>query len=71
MDKNKHEQIKELIILVGGLLIVVVCICIVGFLLYSSNNNERDMPQYAITFFSSITTLVLGYLFGKFLGGRK
>ena len=71
MNKLKHEQVKELVLLIGGLILVSICIAAVAFLLYSSNNNGNELPQYAITFFSSITTLILGYLFGKFIGGQK
>lgn len=56
---------KDMALLVGGLLIVLVCIGIVGYLLYSSSTNSKPMPEYALTFFTSITTLILGYLFGK------
>lgn len=72
MNKDKHEQIKELILLICGLLIVLICIITVGILLYTSSKNNYEMPGYAIAFFSSITTLILGYLFGsKLIGGRK
>jgi len=56
---------KEWVLLIGGLLIVIVCIGMVGFLLYQSMTNKLDVPEYALAFFSSITTLVLGYLFGR------
>lgn len=70
MAKTKHEKKKELIILIGGLLTVLICILTVGFLLYQSIVNNAQIPEYAFVFFSSITSLVLGYLFGsKFLGG--
>jgi len=69
--KDKHEQKKELILLIGGFLIVFVCIGTVGFLLYNSNVNNVTMPEYAVAFFSSVTTLILGYLFGSKLIGNN
>jgi len=64
-DKLKREHHKDLILLIGGLIIVGICIGMVGFLLYQSMIKEAKVPDYAIAFFSSITTLILGYLFGK------
>ncbi len=64
-DFKKREHHKELILLVGGLIIVAICIAMVGFLLYQSMIQNMEVPDYAIAFFSSITTLILGYLFGR------
>jgi len=64
-DKQRREHHKELILLIGGLIIVAVCIGMVGFLLYQSMVKQVAIPDYAIAFFSSITTLILGYLFGR------
>lgn len=64
-DKQKREHNKELILLIGGLIIVAICVGMVGFLLYQSMVKQVKIPEYAIAFFSSITTLILGYLFGK------
>ena len=64
-DKQKREHHKDLILLIGGLIIVAICIGMVGFLLYHSMVKQAQVPDYAIAFFSSITTLILGYLFGK------
>lgn len=55
--------------MVGGLIIVIICIAMVGFLLYESMIEKIAIPEYAIAFFSSITTLVLGYLFGRNFNG--
>ncbi len=61
--KRKHN--KDLILLGCGFIIVIICIVMVGFLLSQSMNNQTQIPEYAIAFYSSITTLILGYLFGK------
>lgn len=72
MKAEKHEQMKEMIILVGGLAIVIICILTVGFLVYNSIIKNLAIPEYSIAFFTSITTLILGYLFGsKIIGGKK
>ena len=67
-EKSKRDHHKEMILLIGGLIIVAVCIGMVGFLLYQSMVKQVKVPEYAMAFFSSITTLILGYLFGK---GKK
>jgi drug/metabolite transporter (DMT)-like permease len=64
-EKQKREHHKEMILLIGGLIIVAICIAMVGFLLYQSMVKQIKVPDYAIAFFSSITTLILGYLFGR------
>lgn len=66
-DKEKllREHHKDMVLLVGGLIMVGICIGMVGFLLYQSMINGISVPEYAIAFFSSITTLILGYLFGR------
>lgn len=67
--KGKHEKRQENILLVGGLIIVTVCIVMVSLLVYQSFVNSVQIPEYAIVFFSSISTLILGYLFGKGVRG--
>jgi len=56
---------KEWFLLIGGLFICFVCIIIVGVLLYLSMILNRQIPEYALAFFTSITTLILGYIFGR------
>lgn len=64
-EQLKREHNKDLILLVGGLVIVGICIGMVGFLLYQSLIKQTPVPHYSLAFFGSITTLILGYLFGK------
>jgi hypothetical protein len=61
----KRENKKELALIIGGLVIVAICISMVCFLLYQSMIKGTVIPEYALAFFSSITTLILGYLFGR------
>ena len=65
--KDKHDKLKELILLVGGLVIVIGSMIMVGFLVYQSMIRGVVIPEYAIAFFSSVATLILGYLFGKLI----
>jgi uncharacterized protein YpmB len=65
MRKTKHEKRQDLILIFGGLIIVIICIVMVSFLLYQSNVNKQPISEYAIAFYGSISTLILGYLFGK------
>ena len=64
-EKQKRDHTKDMILLIGGLFIVAVSIVVVGTLLYSSMSSNNPLPEYALAFFSSITTLILGYLFGR------
>ena len=64
----KKKNSKEWVLIVGGIVIILVCIAMVGFLLNKSMVEESEIPGYGIAFFSSITTLILGYLFGR--GGK-
>jgi len=62
---DKHQRKKELILLVAGLIIVIICIVTTALLVYYSMTNKTDVPEYAIAFFGSISSLMIGYLFGK------
>jgi len=64
-DKAKRKHQKEMVVTVGSLVIVVICIGVVGFLLYQSLVLKQTVPEYAIAFFSSIATLIIGYVFGN------
>ena len=65
MSKNKYIEKKELIILVGGLVIVILCILSVAFLMYHSIKSQQTLPEYYITIFASIATLIIGYILGN------
>jgi hypothetical protein len=64
-NNNVKENKKAWVLLIGGLIIIIVCVGMVGWLIYQSMINNKEIPDYAIAFFSSITTLILGYLFGR------
>ena len=63
--KDKHEKRKEMVVLYGGLIIVIICIATLAFLMYQSMINKMEIPEYSVAFFGSITTLIIGYIFGK------
>lgn len=63
ITKRKHQ--KEIIILIGSFIIVIICIGVVAWLIYTSLILKQPIPEYAIAFFSSIATLIIGYTFGK------
>jgi predicted Co/Zn/Cd cation transporter (cation efflux family) len=67
-EKSKDKR-DWLILTIGGIVIVLLCIFAVFWLIGKSMDTGIEIPQYSIAFFSSITTLILGYLFGK--GGNK
>lgn len=64
-EEQKRKHRKDLIIVIGGLIIVVICLGVVGFLLYQSLAHNQQIPEYALAFFSSIATLIIGYIFGN------
>ena len=64
-EEQKRKHRKDMIITVGGLIIVVICLGIVGFLLYQSLALKQQIPEYALVFFSSTATLIIGYVFGN------
>ncbi|MBT5022995.1 hypothetical protein HOK51_04695 [Candidatus Woesearchaeota archaeon] len=63
-----HDENIELIITVGALFIAASCMIWLGFLLWKLENN---VSQYAVASLTSITTLIMGYLFGKHKNGTK
>ena len=64
-DKAKRKHQKDMVITIGGLVIVLLCMGVVGFLLYKSLVLKQIIPEYALAFFSSIATLIIGYIFGN------
>ena len=64
-DKARRKHQKEMVITIGSLVIVLICVILVGILLYQSFVLEQQVPEYAIAFFSSIATLIMGYTFGN------
>ncbi len=64
-DKAKRKHQKDMVITIGGLIIVLLCMGVVGFLLYKSLVLKQIVPEYALVFFSSIATLIIGYIFGN------
>jgi hypothetical protein len=64
-DKARRKHQKEMVITIGSLVIVLICVVVVGLLLYQSFSLNQQIPEYAIAFFSSIATLIMGYTFGN------
>ena len=63
-----HDERIELIITIGSLLIAAGCMAWLGFLLWKL---PGGVSQYAVASLTSITTLIMGYLFGKHKNGTK
>ena len=64
-EDNRKKHQKDMIIVIGGLVIVLFCLIVVGVLLYQSLGHNQQVPEYALAFFSSIATLIIGYIFGN------
>ena len=64
MSARKHEEKKDLIMLIGGLTIVILCVLTVAWLMYQSIKHEQTIPEYYLTIFTSIATLIIGYTLG-------
>ena len=65
VSAKDHKQRKELIILIASLVIGTLCIVAVIYLQYKSFTYNIPLPEYSLAFFSSIATLVFGYVFGR------
>ena len=65
MSQAAHRQRKDMVMLVGGLIIVVLCVGIVGFLIYQGLKSGQTIPEYYLTIFTSIATLIIGYTLGS------
>ena len=55
-DRVKNEYIRGVLIF--------TCIVTVGFLMYESMLLDKEIPEYAITFFASTAALLIGYSAG-------
>ncbi|MFH1053142.1 MAG: hypothetical protein V1740_01880 [Candidatus Woesearchaeota archaeon] len=44
--------------------LILACILAVAFLIYKSMILEKTIPEYAITFFASTASLLIGYSAG-------
>ena len=59
---NQSQPLDLIELIRWGL--VFVCIVVVGILLYQSMSLKQSIPEYALTFFSSIASLIIGYNVG-------
>ena len=64
-QKTEHKKKKELILLIGSLIIVILCIGAAVWLGYQSIKLNNPIPEYYLTIFTSIATLVIGYTLGS------
>ena len=66
--RRTHDQLIELIITIGSLIIAAGCMAWLGYLVL---NVGSEIPEYTVAALTSVTTLIMGYLFGKRKNGNQ
>lgn len=70
-EKDKHEKIIELIILIAGVIIIIGCLFAAWNLHQTALLKDKVIDPQSLTIFISIATLISGYIFGRFGGSKK